>query len=302
MHRLPELLVGLVALLVLCGLLFFALSSDSERSAAPKQLENTAFDAVLAPLQLPSLSAVAGSTAELKPGLRPPLLPQPSGLPMIALVIDDCGIAEAATRAAIALPSEVSLTFLPYGAKSKMLAKQAVAEGHDVLLHMPMQPEGGADPGPDALTTDLSAAEITRRLQNAFAAMPPVLGLNNHMGSRFTSDAAAMVPVIMELRRRNLLFLDSVTSAKSVAATMAREAGLPTLARDIFLDDTVTEEEVERQMARAEAVARRHGSAIAIGHPHPSTLKVLRRWIAEHKQRGFQMVSLRTVLAARASR
>lgn len=302
MHRLPELLVGLVALLVLCGLLFFAFSGDSERPAVSGQANDAAFDGTIAPLQLPPLSAVAVPTAGLKPGLRPPLLPPASGLPMIALVIDDCGIAEAATRAAIALPATVSLTFLPYGTKSKALAQQAVAEGHDVLLHMPMQPEGSADPGPDALTTDLSAGEITRRLQNAFAAMPPVVGLNNHMGSRFTSDAAAMVPVIMELRRRNLLFLDSVTSAISVAATMAREAGLPTLARDVFLDDTVTEDEVERQLARAEAVARRHGSAIAIGHPHASTLKVLRRWIADHRQRGFQMVSLRTVLAARASR
>ena len=125
--------------------------------------------------------------------------------------------------------------------------------------------------------------------------------MNNHMGSRFTSDATAMAPVIEEMRRRNLLFLDSVTSAKSVAAAAAREAGIPTLSRDVFLDDTVTEAEVERQLARAEALARKHGSAIAIGHPHSSTIKVLHRWLADYRQRGFQIVSLQTLMALRTA-
>lgn len=302
MHRLPELLVGLVALLVVCGLVFFAASGLFEQKPPILTRGEPQAVAALAPLYLaplPPLSAPNGITRTV---LKPPQFILSGKQPMIALVIDDCGIAEAATRAAIALPPEVTMTFLPYGTKSAALARQAAAAGHDILLHMPMQPEGSADPGPEALTVDLSAAEITRRLREGFTSLPPVIGMNNHMGSRFTSDAAAMAPVIEEMRQRNLLFLDSVTSAKSVAAAAARAAGVPTLSRDVFLDDTVTEAEVERQLARAEALARKHGSAIAIGHPHSSTIKVLHRWLADYRQRGFQIVSLQTLMAQRATR
>lgn len=298
MHRLPELLVGLVALLVLSGLVLFAGSGLFDRQA--DLVPDSEFNGV-APLQLAPLPHGLSFAGVAKPVVQPPLLPGVGGkLPMIALIIDDCGIAEAATRAAIALPPEITMAFLPYGAKSNALARQAVAAGHDILLHMPMQPEGNADPGPGALTVDMAAGAITMQLREGLAALPPVLGMNNHMGSRFTSNPSAMAPVIEELRRRNLLFLDSVTSAKSIAATMARSAGVPTLSRDVFLDDTVTEAEVERQLARTEALARKHGFAIAIGHPHGSTLKVLRRWLTDYRQRGFQLVSLRTLMLQRA--
>ncbi|MBP7252953.1 MAG: divergent polysaccharide deacetylase family protein [Alphaproteobacteria bacterium] len=301
MHRLPELLVGLVALLVLCGLIFFAFSGLFEQKPPTSTVVEPQEVAALAPLHLPPLPPLSAPSGIMRTVLKPPQFIFPGKQPMIALVIDDCGIAEAATRAAIALPPEVTMTFLPYGTKSAALARQASAAGHDILLHMPMQPEGSADPGPEALTVDLSAAEITRRLREGFANLPSVIGMNNHMGSRFTSDATAMAPVIEEMRRRNLLFLDSVTSAKSVAAAAAREAGIPTLSRDVFLDDTVTEAEVERQLARAEALARKHGSAIAIGHPHSSTIKVLHRWLADYRQRGFQIVSLQTLMALRTA-
>lgn len=301
MHRLPELLVGVVALLVLCGLVFFATSGVFDRKPLtyPAGGRQRAVEH-LAPLQLMPLSQMHTAANAAKPTVRPPVVTVPGKEPMIALVIDDCGIAEAATRAAIALPSEVSLTFLPYGAKSSALAHLAAAAGHDILLHMPMQPEGPADPGPDALTVDLPAPEIMRRMQEGFDSLPPVIGMNNHMGSRFTSNPSAMAPVVEVLQQRNVFFLDSVTSAKSVAAKMTRAVGVPTLSRDVFLDDTVTEAEVERQLARTEALARRHGSAIAIGHPHSSTLKVLRKWLADYRQRGFQIVSLQTLINLQA--
>jgi polysaccharide deacetylase 2 family uncharacterized protein YibQ len=332
MHRLPELLVASVAVLVLCGLLLF-IWTDVKQQDRPVVYPETSREVVtrgmprhyipfnpnadhppapvtIAPLKLlPLPFAVQEKRENNKPQntnvpvINPlPMITQsartlPSdGVPVIALVIDDCGVVDSGTRAAIDLPAAVTLTFLPYGRNAAVLARQAQERGHPVLLHMPMQPIGRVDPGPNALTVDLSQSEITQRVRDGFAALPPVLGLNNHMGSRFTSEAEMMQPVIQEIKKRNLFFLDSVTSAQSVAANVARAAGVPNLSRDVFLDDIVTEDEVERELARAESIARKHGSVIAIGHPHPSTLKVLNRWLAGLKQRGFRLIALPNLL------
>lgn len=333
MHRLPELLVASVAVLVLCGLLLFIWTDvkQSDRLVAYPETEHEIVTrgmprhyipfnpnadhplapVTIAPLKLLPLPFTAQEKRENKkpqsisvPVINPlPVITQSTlrslpadGVPVIALVIDDCGVVDSGTRAAIDLPAAVTLTFLPYGHNAAALARQAQERGHPVLLHMPMQPIGRVDPGPNALTVDLPLSEITQRVRDGFAALPPVLGLNNHMGSRFTAEADMMQPVIQEIKKRNLFFLDSVTSAQSVAANVARAAGVPTLSRDVFLDDIVTEDEVERELARAESIARKHGSVIAIGHPHPSTLKVLNRWIANLKQRGFRLVALPNLL------
>lgn len=297
-------LVASVAVLVLCGLIALGMSGmfgkPQDKNPAehqPVAVSTYIEPAAITPLKLAPLPREPEKLTQIKkPPVTPLQLPK-DGTALIALVIDDCGIAEAGTRAAIALPPQVTLTFLPYGTKSGELAREAQGKGHNVLLHMPMQPVGRVDPGPNALTVGLPPEEITRRVHAAFAALPPVIGLNNHMGSRFTASEADMEPVIREIKRRNLFFLDSVTSPQSVAASVARNAGVPTLARDIFLDDIVTEDEVERELARAEAIARKRGVAIAIGHPHPSTLKVINRWLATHRDRGFRLVALHDLLS-----
>lgn len=217
--------------------------------------------------------------------------------PAIALVIDDCGLDVVGTKGAIALPAAVTLTFLPYGIHSRSLAMAAQQAGHDTLLHMPMQPVGAADPGPNALVEGLTAADITARVKQGFAALPSgLVGLNNHMGSRFSANASGMAVVMTQLKQRGLFFLDSVTSSKTAGIAAARFAGVPVIARDVFLDDTVSEAEVTRQLARAETIARQRGSAIAIGHPHPQTLRALNRWITTAPQRGFRLVPLTTLV------
>ncbi|HYM19346.1 MAG TPA: divergent polysaccharide deacetylase family protein [Micropepsaceae bacterium] len=224
-----------------------------------------------------------------------------SGKPTIALVIDDLGADEAHTKEAIALPSAVTLSFLPYPKKSFVLSHEAKEARHEVIVHLPMQPVGTENPGPNALMTNLSAAETERRLDWALAHVSDYDGANNHMGSRFTASRAALIPVMQQLSVRGLLFLDSRTTPDTQAEKVAHEAGMLTGSRDIFLDDEQTASGVEHQLAVAEDFARTHGTAIVIGHPHPETLAALKNWVFNVQARGFELQSLKTVLEMRAS-
>jgi polysaccharide deacetylase 2 family uncharacterized protein YibQ len=212
--------------------------------------------------------------------------------PMIAIVIDDMGIDRKRSARAVALPGPLTLSWLPYGQDVGRQAAAGRAAGHEILLHLPMQPLGRENPGPNALTVDLPADEVRRRLVADLALLPEAVGLNNHMGSRFTRDAQAMAPVIDEVKRRGLLFLDSRTSARSIAADVAREAGVAHAERDVFLDNETTVEAVRARLAETEQIARRHGIAVAIGHPHEATLDALDGWLRTLSERGFRLIPI----------
>jgi polysaccharide deacetylase 2 family uncharacterized protein YibQ len=208
----------------------------------------------------------------------------------IAIVIDDLGLNEASTRRAIALPAAVTLSFLPYGKNLDALTAQAREAGHELLLHVPMEPVGRESPGPDALYVGLSPDEIRARLTQALARFSGYDGVNNHMGSKFTADRAGMETVMSVLRERDLFFLDSYTNGKSIAADVAREGGVPTETRDIFLDDDPSLAAINAQLARTELVAKRKGYAIAIGHPNSSLLLALEQWLPEAERQGYTVV------------
>ena len=216
------------------------------------------------------------------------------GHPMIAIDIDDVGPDVAAARAAIALPAPVTLAFLPYAHDIVALTREAQAAGHELLVHVPMEPIDLAhnDPGPNALLTNLPAAEILRRLTWDLNRFQGYVGINNHMGSRFTANAADMDLVLDVLKRRGLLFFDSRTSPRSVGARLAAQLGVPVVSRDVFLDDSLRLDRIEAALAQTEEVARRSGRAIAIGHPHPTTLAALRQWLPAVQAKGFVLVPI----------
>ena len=214
----------------------------------------------------------------------------PSAAPVIAIVLDDLGPDVVATRHAIALPKSVTLSFLPYGDDTPALARAAVAAGHPVIVHVPMEPEGREDPGPMALRTDLDAAQNLHRLDWALSRVPGYRGINNHMGSRFTADRAALIPVMERLEGHGAFFLDSRTTPRSVVIPLARAFGVASAGRDVFLDDTQTRAYVEGQLVRTERVALATGVAIAIGHPHDATLAALKAWTARAAVRGYRLV------------
>jgi len=227
--------------------------------------------------------------------------PPADGRPVIAIVIDDLGLDRKRSARTVALRGPLTLAWLPYAGEVGRQAAAARAAGHELLLHAPMQPQGRENPGPNALTTNLPPDEIRRRVAGYLALLPEAVGLNNHMGSHFTRDAQAMTPVIEELRSRGLLFLDSRTALDSVAASVARAADVPTAVRDVFLDNEQSAEYVNARLAEVEAVAKRRGSAIAIGHPHEATLNALEPWLASLSARGLVLVPLTAVVRRRGS-
>ncbi|TWA89923.1 hypothetical protein FBY14_105227 [Azospirillum brasilense] len=222
----------------------------------------------------------------------------PPGKPAIAIVIDDMGVDRKRSNRTVSLPAPLTLAWLPYAHELPAQARAARAAGHELMLHLPMEPSGSADPGPQALRVSLDKGEILRRTKAALDSFDGYVGVNNHMGSRFTADSAAMAPVLGEIARRGLLWLDSRTTAKSAGLTLARELQMPFAGRDIFLDNEMTVPAVRSQLAKTEQVARSQGYAIAIGHPHDATIDALASWMPEVQKRGFVLVPVSAVVRA----
>jgi polysaccharide deacetylase 2 family uncharacterized protein YibQ len=220
----------------------------------------------------------------------------PPGRIPVAIVIDDVGVDRPRSERAAGLPAPLTLAFLPYARHFEAQIAAAHARGHEILVHVPMQPVGAEDPGPDALTVALDATEIRKRLSAALDRAGPAVGINNHMGSRFTVDRDAMRPVLEELQARGLLFLDSRTAGGSVGPSLARTLAVPYATRDVFLDNDATMTAVEARLAELEAVARRQGHGIAIGHPHDATLAALAAWLPTAASRGFALVPVSTIV------
>ena len=202
------------------------------------------------------------------------------------------------TRRAIQLPVPVTLSFLPYADDLPITTAAARAHGHEVFLHLPMEPIGSADPGPNAILVGLDPDEFNRRLSWAFERVPLATGLNNHMGSRATSEPESMLKVLQEVRRRGLNFVDSRTSPLSVGDGLAAQLGIPHAARDVFLDNNPAPAGILRQLNEAERLARRRGHALAIGHPYPTTLSVLETWLPAAEARGLKIVRASDLIAA----
>lgn len=226
--------------------------------------------------------------------LHPLRLPAGEGDgPRIAIVIDDVGYTREPVYRLLGIAPEMTFAVLPYGPHAATLAAEIHAQGGEVMLHMPMQPEGVGGRGfsrESMLMSDMSEAEMVRTLAEALLKIPHVTGVNNHMGSALTADPSAMKVVMRELSERRLFFVDSRTSPRTVAYRVARELGVPSAERDVFLDDVAEPRAIEAELARLETLARKHDSAIAIGHPYPETIEALVRWIPTLEEKGIRLV------------
>jgi len=223
--------------------------------------------------------------------------PPKDARPRIAIVIDDLGLDRRRTERAISLPGPLTLSFLAYASDLPRQTEAAHRAGHELLLHVPMEPMGKlVDASPNELDVGLSPDEVLQRLRWDFGRFDGYVGINNHMGSKFTADSASMRPVMEELRRRGLLFLDSRTIGSTTGIDLARELGVPHAGRDVFLDNDVSTAAIAAQFAELERVAKRNGSAVAIGHPHDQTLDVLQKWLDEAPGRGFVLVPVSAIV------
>jgi hypothetical protein len=271
----------LLNMLVPPGLM--AAQAESAAPGATMSLHERFPDSVYAPQWLTPVGGQAMPNwlaARLRTGQGGAAAVEMPRAPVIAIVIDDLGDDVTATRRAMALPKSVSLSFLPYPAATPELARAAGQQGHQILVHVPMEPDGTTDPGPNALLTALTKGELLRRLDWGLARVPGYAGINNHEGSRFTADRAALLPVIEALADRHVFFLDSRTTPASAVVPMARALGVASAGRDVFLDDIQTPQAIAAALTQTEALARREGVAIAIGHPHAATLDALAAWCA----------------------
>lgn len=220
--------------------------------------------------------------------------------PVLVIIIDDLGDNSAAARRLAALPYIVNGAVLPHTPFAAQASRQLRDRGGDVILHLPLEPVGYPkdDPGPGALWVTMPADKRATALRADWEAVPGRIGLNNHMGSRFTADAAAMQGLAGELVAYAPLFIDSLTVPHSSAARAMARQGIPALSRTHFLDDVVTYDHVSKSFDAALAYARRYGVAVAIGHPNRHTLQVLESAAPRLSAAGVRAVPLREIFVS----
>ena len=201
-------------------------------------------------------------------------------LPKIAIIIDDMGYEYIIDEKFIRMAAPLSFAFLPYGPNTKRLARLAASKKRDILVHVPMEPDNkNVDPGPGVLTLDMDIDALIETLEQNIKAVPGAIGVNNHMGSRFTANRKAMKYVLTILKQKGLFFVDSRTTKKTVAFEMAQKMGVPSAERAVFLDNSESKRAIEFQLRRLVRLAKRDGMAIGIGHPYRITYEVLYRML-----------------------
>ncbi|MCF8483451.1 MAG: divergent polysaccharide deacetylase family protein [Rhodospirillum sp.] len=231
------------------------------------------------------------------PWKRYALVVPPAVGPVVAVVIDDLGLDRKRTAKTRDLPGPLTLAYLAYAQDLADQMRAGRRAGHEILMHMPMEPlNSKINPGPDALGVGLSDDEILARLRRNLDKGAEFVGINNHMGSRFTADTRGMSLVMGELRKRGLLWLDSMTAANSVGLPIAAMADVPRVGRNVFLDNLPDKAAVLRQLARLEEAAKAHGMAVGIGHPKDATIAALRVWLPSLRRKGITLVPISTLV------
>jgi polysaccharide deacetylase 2 family uncharacterized protein YibQ len=212
---------------------------------------------------------------------------------LVSIIIDDLGYNHALAQQALNLPGPVSYSILPDLPDSATLARIAREKHRDVLLHIPMQAIGGQAMGPGGLTTDMSGEEIGKILAGDLATVPEAVGISNHMGSRFTGDVDAMRLFMADMKTyKNLFFVDSLTTNKTKARSVATESGIEIISRDVFLDNERTPEALEAQFNLVLRIAEKYGRALAIAHPYPETLEFLEQHLHSLKNGPVRLVPI----------
>ena len=221
---------------------------------------------------------------------------QPEG-PRLAIILDDLGNDRAAADAIFALQCPITISVLPNHAHSVEIAEDAHRRGYQVMLHLPMESTGNGRPEAQELRPGMSAADVDALVDSLLQAVPDVSGVNNHQGSQSTADGALMAELMPVLRKHNLFYVDSRTTAATVAYNTAQRLGVRSGFRNVpFLDDVAEVDAVRKQLRLALRDAVKKNDAIAIGHPHPATLQALRETLPEAKAQGVRLVFVSEVV------
>ena len=248
----------------------------------------------IGPLQDAYTAAVIPFSPREKPKMRPSLFPAGS----VAIVIDDMGGSLPELDALTALRVPMTLSVIPQLPHAAEVAASAHRRGYEVMVHLPMEPQGYPQRRLEnnGLLLSLTDEEIESQVRRYLELVPHAVGANNHMGSRYTEDSAKMLPVLQVLKERRFYFLDSKTTPLSVGYSLAHELGLKGASRNVFLDNVQEVGAIRAQLQQAARIARKRGSAVAIGHPHKATIEALSRVLPELTAEGITFVKLSQVV------
>lgn len=289
-------LAVLAALLLILGLLYFVRIQQWVAAPTTKEVER----------KVPLAGTMAKEETKMKEPLpaevyhhiprspREAYAPlRPENGPLVAIIVDDLGADPALMQAFLDLQLNITAAILPNVPHARAVAELAHADGREVLLHIPMEPQNypDTDPGENALLVALPQAEVQQRLRGYLQIVPWVVGANNHMGSRFTENREGMREVLQILKEKGLFFIDSRTTADSVAITEAKKIGIAHAGRDVFLDNDINEEDIRRQIRKLIKIAIAEGSAIGICHPHLETIAALKKEAPSFAAAGVTLVA-----------
>lgn len=299
------LLITLGAVLFGFGIFFgIELAKPPPRPDFGKVVETPKNDAVST--QKPRSETLPPASSTTPPSTPPPVsgplevVRQPSpgskGRPRVAIVIDDLGRSLRDLEVLAALGVPITYAVLPFETKTPEVVAELRRRKEEVLCHLPMEAQGGANPGPGALLLSMSREELQEATRRALAAVPVAVGVNNHMGSGIAADREAITAVVSVVAENNLFFLDSRTTHKTLGYTIARHFGIPAAERQVFLDTQRDRDFIAGQFAEVLKHAKQRGGAIIIGHPYPETLEILAREVPKAVKQGFEFVRVSALL------
>jgi uncharacterized protein len=281
------------------------------RRSPSRRLPIARFAAILAILLLaaavaflagcpPARGTARNMPSVLPAGQTPPKHPQPEKVGLLSIIIDDAGYNLAELQAFLDLPVPLTIAVLPNLPHSTEAAERVRAAGKDLILHCPMEPAGGENPGPGALYAGESTARTMTLLDAAFASVPGAMGMNNHMGSKATADPSLMTDVIGYLKSHGLFFIDSRTTTETVGARIAREQGVRGTQRDVFIDDVTTDADISAAFEKGVAEARERGTSVLIGHvQNRGVVDILRAGVPAVAAQGARFARLLDVIQER---
>ena len=217
--------------------------------------------------------------------------------PRIALIIDDIGFSPSRAQRFLDLGLPITFSILPRLRYSNDLALYINKEGHDIMLHQPMEPYNSMiDPGPGALYVGDKKERVAKVLEENISSIPFAAGVNNHMGSRFTECEHEMNQALNVIRKKDLFFIDSLTSSHSIAYRTAKKLHMITAFRNIFLDNSRDESAIIRQLEKLKRHACKYGSAIGIGHPHIETARAMGKFFKGFTELDCSLVHISDIL------
>jgi hypothetical protein len=221
----------------------------------------------------------------------------------ISIIIDDMGYQLKSGNRAINLPGEITFSFLPHAPHVNLLSELAHNKSKEIMLHLPMEAEDGSHLGPGGLTHGMSEKTFKKIMESNLAAVPYASGFNNHMGSLLTKSQLWMTRLMHKVAiDKHLFFVDSKTTIHSVALSSAREEGINSISRDIFIDHEMSREFIEMQLEKIIQKAKQKGTALAIAHPKKLTLSILEKWLPKLEARGIKLVSVSKLIGMQQQR